>query len=585
MAAVEVTNEPRTEMRPRGLSGTKRPSSENLIDQQPHREGKENPGSAASKLRAAAKAVSVANKLNTVKGSDDRAVHSFADEECTAFADFVNTRLHGDKLLDHLLPIQSSEQLFAAVQDGMLLCKLINVAVADTIDERAINRISPSSPSTFHITENLNLALNAAKGIGLTVVNIGAQDMIEGRPHLVLGLVWQLVKMSLLSKINLKENPFLIRLLQPGETLEELLKLPPEQLLMRWFNYHLDKANVSRRVTNFGSDLRDSELYAHLLQQVDPDRQCNTAVLRDGDLGRRAEYIIKQGKRLGADLVPRPLDIVKGNEKLNLGFVASLFNACPALDPPDEDELKLFDELDDDDIGDSREERAFRMWINSLGLPGTYVSNLFDDVRDGLLLLRVMDHVRPGVVCWTKVNMQPRMVFKRVENANYAVVLGKGPFKFSLVGVQGKDIADANRKLTLALIWQLMRAHLTQFLESLHAANDKRISDAEMVSWANSRAAASGSGRSIRDFADKSLRSGLFFLDLLSAIEPRCVNRALVTPGQTEEDCQLNAKYAISCARKLGCCVFCLPEDLVDVRPKMVLSFVASVMAIALQRA
>merc|ERR1711972_1125679 len=179
-----------------------------------------------------------------------------------------NTRLHGDKLLDHLLPIQSSEQLFAAVQDGMLLCKLINVAVADTIDERAINRISPSSPSTFHITENLNLALNAAKGIGLTVVNIGAQDMIEGRPHLVLGLVWQLVKMSLLSKINLKENPFLIRLLQPGETLEELLKLPPEQLLMRWFNYHLDKANVSRRATNFGSDLRDSELYAHLLQQV-----------------------------------------------------------------------------------------------------------------------------------------------------------------------------------------------------------------------------------------------------------------------------------------------------------------------------
>merc|ERR1712039_85970 len=53
---------------------------------------------------------------------------------------------------------------------------------------------------------------------------------------------------------------------------------------------------------------------------------------------------------------------------------------CPALDPPDEDELKLFDELDDDDIGDSREERAFRMWINSLGLPGTYVSNLFDRV-------------------------------------------------------------------------------------------------------------------------------------------------------------------------------------------------------------
>eukprot|EP00965_Chrysotila_dentata_P125557 4151329-Pleurochrysis_carterae.AAC.1 len=39
--------------------------------------------------------------------------------------------------------------------------------------------------------ENLNLALNAAKSIGLTVVNIGPQDLIEMRPHLVLGLVWQ----------------------------------------------------------------------------------------------------------------------------------------------------------------------------------------------------------------------------------------------------------------------------------------------------------------------------------------------------------------------------------------------------------
>ena len=89
------------------------------------------------------------------------------------------------------------------------------------------------------VNENLNLAINAAKSIGLTVVNIGAGDLIEGRPHLVLGLVWQLVKLCLLSKINLKSNPNLIRMLQEGETLEQLLKLPPEKLLLRWLNHHL----------------------------------------------------------------------------------------------------------------------------------------------------------------------------------------------------------------------------------------------------------------------------------------------------------------------------------------------------------
>jgi plastin-1 len=35
-----------------------------------------------------------------------------------------------------------------------------------------------------------------------------------------------------------------------------------------------------------------------------------------------------------------------------------------------------------DDVLVSREERAFRMWINSLGVE-TYVNNVFEDVRNG----------------------------------------------------------------------------------------------------------------------------------------------------------------------------------------------------------
>lgn len=292
--------------------------------------------------------------------------------------------------------------------------------------------------------------------------------MVEGRPHLVLGLVWQMVKMSLLSKISLKENPFLIRLLQPGEELEALLKLTPEELLTRWVNYHLERGGgTSRRLKNFGADLRDSELYVHLLKQIDPEGKCTASVLQNKDTIKRAEYVVQQGARLGAEFHVRPVDIVKANEKLNLGFMAALFNQCPGLDPPDEDALKLFDELEEDDMGDSREERAFRMWINSLGLENAHVSNLFEDMRDGVLLLKTMEHVKPGLVDWTKVNMVCKMIFKKVENTNYAVALAKSPgLKFSLVGVQGKDIVDGNRKLTLALIWQLMRLHLIQFLAS-----------------------------------------------------------------------------------------------------------------------
>jgi plastin-1 len=37
------------------------------------------------------------------------------------------------------------------------------------------------------------------------------------------------------------------RLLEEGETVEDLLKLPPDQLLLRWFNYHLKAAGHKRK--------------------------------------------------------------------------------------------------------------------------------------------------------------------------------------------------------------------------------------------------------------------------------------------------------------------------------------------------
>jgi len=129
----------------------------------------------------------------------------------------------------------------------------------------------------------------------------------------------------------------------------------------------------------------------------------------------------------------------------------------------------------------------------------------------------------------------------------------------------------------------MMRFHLLDVLASLRKPDEGRITDSELVHWANHQVACSGRSSSIRDLSDKAVDSGVFLLDLLAAVEPRCVNPELVTPGETESDKKLNAKYAISCARKLGCSIFLLWEDVTEVRPKMILSFIASVMAWSLQ--
>lgn len=54
--------------------------------------------------------------------------------------------------------------------------------------------------------ENLNLALNSASAIGCHVVNIDALDLMEGKPHLVLGLLWQIIKIGLFADIELSRN-------------------------------------------------------------------------------------------------------------------------------------------------------------------------------------------------------------------------------------------------------------------------------------------------------------------------------------------------------------------------------------------
>lgn len=47
----------------------------------------------------------------------------------------------------------------------------------------------------------------------------------------------------------------LIALLRDGESLEDLMKLSPEELLLRWVNYHLEEAGCGK-INNFSSDIK-----------------------------------------------------------------------------------------------------------------------------------------------------------------------------------------------------------------------------------------------------------------------------------------------------------------------------------------
>ena len=88
---------------------------------------------------------------------------------------------------------------------------------------------------------------------------------------------WQIIKKGLLSTISIKNHPSLFRLLQDGENLQDLTKLPPEQVLLRWVNFQLGRAGSATTITNFGAQLKDSSVYDLLLHQVRTHAQGNIA--------------------------------------------------------------------------------------------------------------------------------------------------------------------------------------------------------------------------------------------------------------------------------------------------------------------
>jgi len=360
------------------------------------------------------------------------------------------------------------------------------------------------------------------------------------------------------------------------------MKLTPEQLLIRWVNYHLKRAGSDKRIKNFGGDVKDSVAYTILLNQIAPG-QCDKSALTDSDMLSRGNKVINNSKKLGVQPFIKPKDIASGNPRLNLAFVAAIFNQCPGLDPLSQEELDKAG-LMDDDFGDSREERAFRMWINSLGIQDVYVNSLFEDVKDGLVLLRVIDKVQPGLVAWKQVEMNPNNKFKKVSNNNYAVVLGKTKeLNLSLVGLGGSDITDGNKKLILGYVWQLMRFHTLKFLAEIQKTKfgGKPVTEDMLVQWSNNQVKSLGRDRKMASFKDPALSDGLFFLDLLTSIESRVVDSQYVYDPPSEKEKIENARYAISLARKLGATIFLLPEDITEVKPKMILTFVASIMSIA----
>jgi hypothetical protein len=458
------------------------------------------------------------------------------------------------------------------MSNGQILIKLLRLADEECIDLRTVNKYP--NKNIFETKQNLIQALTSAKGL-IKLVGINDNAFTEKNPYLILSVLTQLMRVISVKSIDLRNCEELYRLLLPGESIEDLMKLKPEDILIRWVNYHLEKAGQEKRIKNLGNDIADGTAMTYVLNQLDKD--CTLAPLSGADNIEKASLMVAESKKIGVQDVASGKDIAKGNPKVNTIFVAEVFNTRHGLEELNQEEKEEVAKFccDYDDIEGSREERAYRLWVNSLGIDGVFVNNLYEEARDGDILCKVCDRIKPGSVDWSKYCKKTKLNhFEQTQNCEVAFEACK-KVGAKTIGLGAQDILEGNKKNMLAIIWQLVRVHYLQLLGSK--------TEKDILNWANGQVKSQG-GNEVTGYRDAGLASGRYLIQLCASFDADIVDWEYVKPGENDEEKEGNAKYAISLARKFGAVIFMVWDDVVKVNGKMMLIFMSSLYDIYLQK-
>jgi len=123
--------------------------------------------------------------------------------------------------------------------------------------------------SRFQKIENQGLVIELASSVGCQLVGIGANELSEGLQQATLALLWQLIRQDVTKRLNVMHSLRLIALKEENETVVEFMKLPAQQLLLRFVNYNLKKDQKCKKVvSNFTEDWKDSEAFCYLIKNI-----------------------------------------------------------------------------------------------------------------------------------------------------------------------------------------------------------------------------------------------------------------------------------------------------------------------------
>eukprot|EP01084_Bolivina_argentea_P105525 188962_1 len=474
--------------------------------------------------------------------------------------------------------------------DGVMLCKLINKISRDYIDERVVcipNTSAPFPINDIEIRDNMQLVICSAQSMGIHLLSYDLNDWLQPNNWVTysIHLIKSLSTKYLNKRITIHKHNQLIRLLSPTELIEDpdkIRKLSAQQWLQRWINY-LNSKPVLQEISD---DNYINELFIAL--------KLNNKIICDIEKFSLNPEIAADSiiKKYGNITNIKSIDLCSGCIRLQYLFAADLFENESGLNELSDEEKYKYKSFWK---RRKKKEESVITWINNVLSPDRIIiNNLANDLCSGYILLKLLDKSKPGCVKWRNVRKHKkcRHKFDKLNNCNMFMKLCK-EFNFSMVGMAGSDIVDANEKLIHSLLLQLMRFYSMKQL-SLLLFKNAIVTDNDILKWVNVKINECDCVKSkpITSFKDKILSTCIFYIELLKTVKPNSVDLTLcnydvkplknlkIKDKQKIKRIQ-NAIMTITLIRKFGGELFVGPNHLCCMENKAILSVFAAIMTIS----